>query len=205
MGDPIDLCSVPNGCDDGGLCMYPPQGVVCEAMCSDDLLTTKTCDGAGGCSAPTKMPCPGHASCAGNSCSGPCNADGGCASGYYCSGIADGQGSCVQMLPGGAPCDAGNECYSGVCDGDNGLCCSHAGSHDSTPECAPFGCSDAGACLYPQDGTSCDVANESCIGSTLHAGACDGMGNCIDAGVPCPFGFHCDTEGSKCVQIADGG
>jgi len=133
------------------------------------------------------------------------------------------------MLGDGFPCDAGNECYSGICGGGgNGLCCSHACPHDSTPECAPFGCSDAGACLYPPAGTICDKANESCTGSTLSTGACDGKGNCIKATIPCPNnfacdplgeqcslyclsdtncarGFQCDDDAGQCVQVSDGG
>jgi len=199
VGPPDALCSIPFGCDDGGRCVYPPAGTECGTTCTEDQITVSTCDGAGGCSPGTQMPCPGNASCNGAGCSGPCSADGGCATNFLCF-----EGRCVEHS-GTPPCDGDDaECSSGLC-APNDVCCREKCTQSEALECAFFACTaDAGAsCVYPPAGTLCDLANESCIGSTLHAGLCDGMGNCIDAGVLCPNNFACNDAGTGCIHLCE--
>ncbi len=198
VGSPGDECSVPNGCDDGGRCTYPVMGSTCETTCASDMLSQKTCDGAGGCSNPVKTACPQNFGCGATACNTSCDG-GGCAEGFYCTNQNP---PCQPTIPPGGPCSHDEDCSSGVC-ADGGVCCKYACPHDKYPECVATACAagpDAGACIYPTNTTICDTANESCSGSTVTAGTCDGTGNCDLGSTACPNHLACDAADVGCLK-----
>ena len=78
--------------------------------------------------------------------------------------------------------------------------------HDQFPECSIVACTvDAGAsCVYPPPGTLCDRANETCTGSTLNVGQCDGMGTCnLGNSLPCPNNYACNDAGMRCNYLCE--
>ena len=98
-------------------------------------------------------------------------------------------------LPAGAPCSSNAECFSQFCGVDGqGNCCSSKCTTDSSA-CGIAACDETGACIKAYAGTSCD----SCSGSTLTLGACNGSGTC-EPGIPspCPDGLVCNAAGTAC-------
>ena len=100
-------------------CTYPGAGLVCvPASCANAVSTTATvCNGAGGCTFPTNVPCRAHQCLNMTSCLDSCSATQPCADGTFC----DTAGICQPAKANGASCLQREECTSKNCI--DGFCC----------------------------------------------------------------------------------
>src|SRR5436309_2613436 len=146
------------------------------ALCADDgnACTNEVCNGAGGCSHPSKA----AGTACGDPSSGPCDA----------SDTCNGSGVCQSNhAASGTNCgDAGTECTNQDTCGAGGAC------HDNGFKAAGTACGDSSS-------GQCDAA-DTCNGS----GACQpnhaaSATNCGDAGTECTNQDTCDANGA-CVD-----
>jgi len=120
-------------CDSNGMgctgisnaCIFYPNGAVCIApVCGAGQQTTAgQCDGVGTCNAGSSSGCaPFVCNGAGTACLTTCGSDADCLGTHYC----DGQGVCQQKKVLGVTCGGLNECDSGICPVEDGVCCDAA-------------------------------------------------------------------------------
>ncbi|APR78023.1 Tryptophan synthase alpha chain [Minicystis rosea] len=224
-------CGNDGFCDGAGACRKYTSGTVCTAAScasSSTLTKAKTCNGTGGCVAPSTptQACSPYV-CASNACLAMCGSDTDCASGNYCS-----NGTCVTKLANGGTCTAANQCTSGFCV--DGVCCNTSctgacqacsaakkqsgngagtcgnaknnqadprGICTATPPCGQTGMCSAGACEVTAMGTVCQAA--SCTGNQqTTAKTCDGSGSCNQGGATtaCTGNLKCDAAMASCLS-----
>jgi len=184
------------------------DGYCCNSGCTSTCQACDVSSAFGACTTVSGVPHGTRGTCGAYSCQGAsascpssCSDDGGCASGYYCSGT-----TCVAKKSNGASCPSGaHECSTGNCV--DGVCCDTACGGQceacdvgaSLGTCvavsgAPHGtrtvCSGTGVCqaqcsgldrnacgAFPGTGIVCAAA--SCAGSaSTPTRTCDGLGAC---------------------------
>jgi hypothetical protein len=182
-------------------CSYPGASTSCrQASCGNDTATlSATCDGQGACPAKQTQGC-GTFVCGATACLGDCQADGDCATGFWCSG-----GVCAPKLQPGTACSASDQCGTGSCV--DGVCCNtacngqceacdvsgHVGTCTPTvgeptggrPACGSDGSSCGGTCdghrtatcTYPGAETVC-AAPSCAAGVATLPSFCDHQGAC---------------------------
>ncbi len=188
------------GCDDGGACLYPTAGIDCApTFCSGHSEVQPQCDGLGGCSAESEVPCPNNLDCndAGTACDSNCTSSTECAAGFSCNA-----GFCVRPEPVGS-CTENDDCVSGFCGVDGtGYCCSTACSQAAL--CGASGCDPlSGACQYPDAGLVC--GQDSCEGGLFQPAPTCELGSC-QAGQPIDCApYECNAGGclTSCASNAD--
>jgi hypothetical protein len=222
----------PNGasCTTGSQCssnICTAEGVCCASACGGSCQTCKATPGtcttqaAGAVGAPSCTPylCNGTSSI----CPNTCNADGDCATGFFCVNH-----SCSSLLPAGAACSAAKDCATGNCV--DGVCCDSACSGNcfscnltgsvghctqapvlsdprklcpgTDPSCKSS-CGANGLCVYPGMTTTCGSAQCVAGTSTLqNARSCDGQGACVDRGMTDCAPYYCSFAAcpSSCVD-----
>jgi hypothetical protein len=219
------LGSLTGGSD--GSCDYIPVGQDPEDECVDPA----TCSGVGTCEKGLGEPCTvgtecgsgfcADGFCCNNDCSGTCEScaavdtggtDGTCdfvLTGTdpedECPGIereCNGAGEC-KTLDGGS-CTTDDDCFSGACPGDDGVCCNTACSGTCAACVASKTGGTDGTCGFVTIYTDPD---DECTGATS---LCNGGGECRnDDGVGCGAGTECVsdycTDGVCCNTPCDTG
>ena len=125
---------------------------------------------------------------------------------------------CVDDKPNGQSCSQGEECASGNCPGDDGVCCDQPcnglceqcgdGSCDDSVQntdpdndcagvdCQPGVCDTNNRCAASPVGTSCGAAPSCSGGAVTLQDMCNASGTCIDSGVDDCSPYIC--TGSAC-------
>ncbi|MEZ4441201.1 MAG: hypothetical protein R3B72_19025 [Polyangiaceae bacterium] len=124
----IDGCGAQGtGCNGDPIapaCNLQPVGKACsDATCIGESYTEAgSCNGAGTCLAGATTSC-GLYTCAddGGACQTTCADSSDCAPGAFCDG-----NQCAPLKTLGSACESGEECASGFCPGDDGICCDAA-------------------------------------------------------------------------------
>jgi hypothetical protein len=102
-------------------CVLYPAGTECaSAACiGAELSPSWSCDGSGTCDADTPTSCAPYA-CddAGTACQTSCVDTADCDADNFCNGT-----TCVPRIANGNSCTANEQCMSGACPGDDGICC----------------------------------------------------------------------------------
>ncbi len=145
--EPANTCGTTGNCN--GLwpnpqCIQWSFGTQCiPPICVAGLQTTAgTCDGLGNCGVGITTACsPYTCNDTNTACRSNCGNDGHCVTGYFCDG-----GSCTLKKNNGIGCSADNQCVSGICNLQDGVCC----NLDCTGECE--------ACVNSKTG----LANGTC-------------------------------------------
>ena len=168
--DPTSCGSSGEGCNgdaaDPGCILYDAQTSCAGASCANGEASDESfCDGAGTCDATNPTSCGAYA-CddAGVACETTCVDGTDCASTHYCN-----NGTCVVKKVNGDGCTEADQCQSGFCPGDDGVCCDTA--CDSTCE----------ACLLSKTGG----ANGTCgfvSANTDPDNECGALTTCNGAG-----------------------
>ncbi|MFT5352995.1 MAG: hypothetical protein ACI9KE_000192 [Polyangiales bacterium] len=174
---------------------YSPvsDGTLCsEPSCMDSVITPASTCMTATCVVAEPMPCPGGVTCQDiNICSGGCTMDAQCAGDSFCS--ADGE--CVPDADNGVACERANQCGSGFCAVDDGVCCEtscsglcqgcgtgactpYAAGTDPESECGAQMCNGSAMCEVPP-GTDAGPGMDSgagtdagTAGGTVTGGAC---------------------------------
>lgn len=198
--DTIDEDNVCQICDpDVATAEYSPvaDGTTCsDPSCMDRTITPASTCMAAICAVADPMPCPGGVACQdANICAGGCTTDAQCVGDDFCN--ADGQ--CVPDADNGATCDRANQCGSGFCAVDDGVCCdtscsglcqgcgtgactAHPAGTDPENECGAQMCNGSAMCEVPMGsdagpgmdtGTGADSGVDAgSEGGTVSGGAC---------------------------------
>jgi len=177
-------CNDVNDCAPTWLCQagdcVPPQ---CSNGQQDGTESDIDCGGMECAPCPNTLKCNAYADCFSNFCDAlvcsPCINDGDCAAAgdSYCAG-----GSCTPKKVLGDSCGAGNQCLSGNCPSDDGVCCDDAcgstceaclsvktGSPNGTCDLVTTQtdpdteCADAGAAMCNSNGMGCTGVTNACI------------------------------------------
>jgi hypothetical protein len=162
-----------NGCNGDGAApgcnLYDNTTECSPPVCAGGQQTiAELCDGAGTCVQETASACGTYAcNVGGTACLTACQSDSACASNAYCN-IQN--NTCVLKKTNGAACGAANECASGFCPGDDGVCCNAACDTTCTACLASKTASANGTCGNILVTT--DPDNECPLGS------CNGLGAC---------------------------
>jgi len=214
-------CNDVNDCAATWLCQagdcVPPQ---CSNGQQDGTESDVDCGGLECSPCPNTLSCNTYADCFSSFCDvtvcAPCINDGNCAAvtDSYCAG-----GTCTPKKVLGDSCGAGNQCLTGNCPGDDGVCCDDAcgstceaclnvktgspnGACDlvTTQTDPDTECSDAGAATCDSNGMGCTGSSNGCIlypgGAVCIAPVC-GAGQQTTAG-------QCNGTGT-CIAGATGG
>ena len=126
------------------------------------------------------------------SCQNSCSNDTDCKSGYWCNGNA-----CEPKKDLGTGCTAGNQCHSGICNEEDGVCC------DTSCTSTCLSCKlpgIEGTCTLVPDGQDPD---EECTGTHgTCGGTCDGSGSCQipDSQTDCGECRRCSGNG-QCIFV----
>jgi hypothetical protein len=176
-------------------CGAPPgPSTICAApSCAAGKASgTSSCDGVGGCAAPTPIDC-GAYQCGATACKASCGtttAD--CATGYACKA-----GVCVTTGDLGTICTDDTQCKSGHCTsagGGKSVCCGSA-TCPTSAVCADTTTSTPGACVKLA-GQSCSTSSDCATGFCVDAVCCDSLcaGQCE----------ACDVAGApgKCTPVS---
>lgn len=172
-----------------GVCLKPEQQVSClvDAQCPEGLLCLDGVCSDGNEPPPEcsdSNPCGKGFSCVKGHCvdnggTDLCSVDGDCQEGEQCQ-----EGECVEDA---APdCIADEDCESGNCDVDLGVCL--GATCDEDGDCPDGSCDlDTNTCTIPEPGCTAD---EDC-----QSGLCDtGTGECIEDAVDCGTDEDCEDE-----------
>ncbi|MBW2522994.1 MAG: hypothetical protein JRI23_02405 [Deltaproteobacteria bacterium] len=178
-------------------CNLYGAGLVCSAgSCAAGVETgTALCDGAGTCVPGTPSPCsPYLCNSGGTACRTTCTLHTDCVSTHYCDGV-----SCVPKKSNGVSCGEADQCTSGFCPADDGICCDLS----CTGECEACDATKTGG----TDGV-CDTVthgedpDDECAGAAeCIDGAC---GTCDERPAPpggtCPgVCTSCDVGTNTCI------
>ena len=162
-----------NGSFDSPGCKLWPSGTACSAStCNAGTVDpSSTCNGTGTCVDQPPMSC-GTYACdgMGTACNNSCNSDGDCAPTAYCD---MGNNTCVPKKQNGDGCTATNQCLSGFCPGDDGICCNVACSGTCEACLMSKTGSANGTCDFVNDGIDPDNECNSAL-----APNCNGSGMC---------------------------
>ncbi|MCC6522520.1 MAG: hypothetical protein IT373_07650 [Polyangiaceae bacterium] len=156
-----------------------------------------------------------------------CGSSSDCGASQFCDPSVAG-GTCLSRKGNGEPCVRADECASGHCPEDEGVCCAavcaaggcvagvlHEPEHcDGSGQCAPgtetpcpggLGCLDAVSCRAScaLDGDCASAAAHceagACVPDLPNGGACDEASDCASGSCPADDGVCCDTTcADKC-------
>lgn len=174
--------------EDGTLCSDP--------SCVDRTITPASTCMSATCVAAEPMECPDGVACEdGNVCAGGCTMDAQCLGDDFCSA----EGVCVPDGENGEDCERANQCGSGFCAVDDGVCCdtscsglcqgcasgactAHAAGTDPEDECGDQMCNGSAMCEAPAGtdaGPGMDVGpgadgglDAGVVGGAVTGGAC---------------------------------
>jgi hypothetical protein len=240
-GDETDVdCggSCPTGCDDGEGCIEDDD---CESENCDPA--TMTCGPGGACDDDMQNGDETDVDC-GGSCPDDCDVGEGCEGDDDCTtvlcdsktmtcidqpscrnGMMDGEESDVDCggafcppCEDGDTCDSDDDCESGVCDEDLGVCVPPAcddqtqNGDETDVDCGgtcPDDCDDGEGCQMDDDCISgaCDEGKNTCSSRACDDGVQNGDETDVDCGGSCPLdcddGLGC-IEGDDCIsQVCD--
>lgn len=178
-------------CEDGA-CAVDNAGVdtpCSESSCIDGAEAGgSTCDGNGNCVGGTPVPCDPY-TCDADAlvCLASCGGNADCATGNVCV-----TGACVPPQIDGATCTADDQCQSGFCPPQDGVCCDTACS-GTCESCVAV---DTGA----QDGACAPVLANTDPDNECSGLLCDGTGSCACAptGVRAPFNTQVSSDAANC-------
>jgi uncharacterized protein YkwD len=190
-------------CDGAGVCVE----CLVESDCSDGICQANQCvpaacgDGVqngdesaidcGGSCAPCAngVQCNGAADCVSGFCNAgtcaPCGNDGQCGANGYCNA-----GSCAPKKVGGDVCGAANQCQSGFCPADDGVCCNSA----CNGTCR--------ACVAGKTGGTTGTCDDVSAGQDFEAECGDqGAASCGANGMGCNGNGACNVyaSGTQCA------
>ena len=228
----VSSCGRDGQCDGSGACRRYPIGVVCHSQsCLGSTRTNASrCGPDGACRPTSGQPCdPFRCDQSGSDCLVRCNDSSDCLEGSFCAA-----GSCG-LKPLGAPCGAGGECNSLICQqgaccntpctgtcqscalpGAAGTCTDVPAGEDPLDQCADSGptscgtdgtCDGQGRCRSYSSATVCTAP--TCSGATgTGQGRCDGAGTCMPGPpVTCGTCQVCtlSAAAATCAPVAAGG
>lgn len=208
-------------CDGNSECDYydvAPCGA--EDLAEGDVCAGDSrCDGLGACA--TVESCDGAYKATGEYectqgsvrevCFDSCSSAADCNNGYYCE-----EGACVGKIPNGeGPCTGNNECQSGYCTTDTGICCDEGWCCDQDSQCEDYVCDLAtSSCVFScrsgeqdDDALCAGQGQQHCDEGTCYADLENGETYC-DEDSDCASG-HCDStsgiccDGGACCQYDD--
>jgi len=209
-------CSIDNECQTG----FCADGVCCDGGCGGPCRQCNLAGSVGTCvnhaalTDPEGGCAPYYCDGAGN-CDTTCATDADCGPGHWCNGT-----QCEVQKDNGTACTAGNQCTSGFCNAQDGVCCNSecgalcescatgtceviAFGQDPDNECTGSGtcggfCNGSRACVFPPNTTDCGTC-QRCNG----AGSCVAVPSQTDPDNDCPTCQTCDGVGA-CANVALG-
>jgi hypothetical protein len=205
----VSACQA-TACDaNTGSCKYPAASVSCgppETCANGSHTGASSCDGHGACALAAPKACDSLACSADNkTCLPGCHDSSSCGSGY-CA-----WGQCVPKLAAGATCGATTTSPAGAACNGPGLClgtfCCASACNTTDLQCGSTSCDSSGACIYPDQRTSCG-ALQACGGETYTPpSSCNGQGTCTVSSPTSCEPYVCNHPQSVCwaTCTADGG